>query len=602
MQPVREERLPADNLLVSLARLFTLATSVLLTLVGLMLFRIVFTEWQAYQATDEGLRAVAVAHKALIVAEKVSFERGPSNGVLGDGDRRDDAKRARLAGARDASDASIRALDAALATAPDVPQTRIAARAMERARAQLAVGRAAVDRVAALPRARRTTGLVMGAVYAMFDVVPLVMDAATPLAREAESIDPSLSDSLVGARLAAELREYAGRMGSQFTAVLTSGKPLTQREELGLYAVRGRIDELHELIGRIMASRNDSRIVAAQAAMNARYFGDDMAFVRTVERAGVDGRPYGVDTAQFAARYVPPMRTIVDLRDVLVAIAIESAQDAHDRALRALISICAEAVLALIAIAVAFSVVRGRVVRPLIVTTRVITDIARGDLNTPVPAPTSHDEIGKMLEAAQTLRDNGVRREVLERERQHLIEELRLTSSTDYLTGLLNRRAFVEAALHDIANANRYARAFAVVMFDIDRFKRVNDRYGHDAGDTVIAAIAAVAEREFRAGDLVCRYGGEEFAVLAPECGLDDTRVLTERVRRAIESLDIAVGDGHTLRVTASFGAVAVAGAGSSDLDTIVRVADEALYRAKNHGRNCVVVETLDAAAPSKQR
>jgi len=597
---VRDEAIPADNLLVSLARLFTIATSILLTLVGVMLFRIVHTEWQTYQATDAGLRAIAVAHKALIVAEKVSFERGPSNGVLGGGDRPDAAKHARLLRARATSDAAITALDASLATAPETVQTQIAVGAMRRARAQLAAGRAAVDRVAALPRARRTPEAVMGAVHAMFDVVPLVMDAATSLSRQAERTYPTFSESLVAARLAAELREYAGRLGSQFTFALTSGKPLTTDDEYAIAQLRGRIEELHALVVRLTASETDPRVVAAHRAMDERYFAADMAYVDGVERTSNRRRPYGIDTAQFAARYVPPMATIVDMRDVLLARAVENAEAAHARALQTLLSICAEGLLALIAIAVLFGIVRRRVVRPLVVTTKVITDIARGDLHTSVPRPRSNDEIGKMLEAVKTLRDNSVQKELLERERQHLIEELRLTSSTDYLTGLLNRRAFVEAALHDIANANRYGRAFAVVMFDIDRFKRVNDRYGHDAGDSVIAAVAAVAEREFRAGDLVCRYGGEEFAVLAPECALDDTRVLTERVRRAVEALDIALDDGVTLRVTASFGAVAVAGGAACDLDTIVRAADEALYRAKSDGRNCVVVGTIDATTPAQ--
>lgn len=579
----------------SLLRLFTITTTVLLLLIGLGLFRIINTEWQAFRATTSGLRAMQVTYKALIVAEKVSFERGPSNAVLGDGDRHDPRKRARLAKARAVSNKALRDLDDALAEAPDLKQAQLAVRTMQRARAQLAIGRAAVDRVADLPRARRDPARVMGAVHEMFDIVPIVLDAATLLSHDAEDAYPALSDTLVASRLAAELREYAGRLGSQFTAALTNGKPLAQREEYGIYAMRGRIDELHGLIAaRLKAEGTDPRVLAAQRDMERRYFADDMAFVDSVERASIEHRPYGLDTAQFAARYVPGMGTIVALRDVLVAVAIENAERSYAKARRVLIIGCSGGLFALVVVGLVFMVVRRRVVHPLLVTTTVLTDIASGNLDTVVPQSKQRDEIGKMLAAVVTLKENSVQKQVLEAERQRLIEELRLSSSTDYLTGLLNRRAFTEAALHEVANAVRYARPFAVVMFDIDRFKLVNDHYGHDAGDAVIAAVAACARREFRKGDVVCRYGGEEFAVLAPECGIDEARALTERVRTAVEALSIAIPGGRAVTVTASFGAVAVPAGAQAELDGLLHRADEALYGAKAAGRNRVVIEPAE--------
>ncbi|HEX3549884.1 MAG TPA: GGDEF domain-containing protein [Candidatus Elarobacter sp.] len=204
-----------------------------------------------------------------------------------------------------------------------------------------------------------------------------------------------------------------------------------------------------------------------------------------------------------------------------------------------------------------------------------------------------------LREAVAALRETTVRKDVLESEHERLVHELELGSRSDYVTGLLNRRAFVETALHEIANAKRYGRPFTVVMFDVDDFKHVNERYGRDAGDAVLAAIAGAAEGEFRAGDLVCRYGGDEFAVFAPECGADDARVLTERVRRAVESLDVAGRDGVALRVTSSFGAVAVDAGAAADLDAVIAQAGEALERAKADGRNRVTVEMLRDARTS---
>ena len=186
----------------TLTRLSTLATIVLLTLMSILLSGIVYPEWRTAHATANGLAAMGVLNKALVAAEKVSFERGPSNGVLGDGDHRDPAKLAKLVHARAVSDAAMTALDEAIAAAPQTPQTRRAAEVLRRAHAQLEAGRLAVDNVAGMPLAHRTPVLVMGAVHAMFDIVPIVMSAAEVLSRDAGDSYPQLADTLVAARLA----------------------------------------------------------------------------------------------------------------------------------------------------------------------------------------------------------------------------------------------------------------------------------------------------------------------------------------------------------------------------------------------------------------
>ena len=575
----------------TLTRLSTLATAVLLLLISTMLSGIVFSEWRTVMATADGLAAMGLVNRALIAAEKVSFERGPSNGVLGDGDRRDPAKLARLAQARAVSDAAMNDLDAAVAAARETPDVIRAKDAIARAHAQLRVGRAAIDSVSAMPRARRGAVPVMGAVHAMFDIVPLVMESAALFSRDAEDVYPQLADTLVAARLAAELREYAGRLGSQFTAALTTGKSLARIEEEGAWEVRGRVSELRDLIsGRLLAPRTDARILVANRLMQTAYFGDDLAFVDSVERASSAHRPYGIDTTQFAARYVPAMGTIVALRNVLVAVAMENAQARQAVAVRNLIAMCIVGLAAFVTVVGVLAVMRRRVIRPLVHTTRVITDIARGELHTVVPVGRRRDEIAAVLGAVETLRKNSVEKAELEAERQRLIDDLRLSSTTDYLTGLMNRRAFADAAEAQLASARRHGWPLSLIIFDIDRFKNVNDRYGHDAGDVVLEALAVLAKAEFRVGDIVCRYGGEEFAVIAPHCGSDDAALLTERVRAAIAAMPIPIPGGRSIWVTASFGAVVAPADASIGLDALVRTADEALYRAKNEGRNRVVI------------
>jgi diguanylate cyclase (GGDEF)-like protein len=541
-----------------------------------------------------------VLNKALVVAEKVSFERGPSNGVLGDADRRDPAKIARLVKARAVSDAALAALDEAVASAPPTEQTRRAAIVLRSAKTQLEAGRASVDAVAGMPLAHRTPVRVMGAVHAMYDIVPIAMTAAELLSRDAQDVYPQLADTLVSARLAAELREYAGRLGSQFTAALTTQKPLARSDAEGAWEMRGRVYELRDLIAvRVFAPVTDPRILAANETMNLRYFGDDLAFVASAERASNEHRPYGIDTAQFATRYVPAMGTIVALRDVLVTSAVERAQEQHTRAVRYLVGICIFGAIAFAIVCSLLIIMRRRVIRPLVTTTRVITGIARGELDTVVPVGTRKDEIAAVLGAVETLRQTSIQKATLEGERERLIDELRISSTTDYLTGLMNRRAFIEAAQSQLASAHRHGSPLSLIMFDIDHFKDVNDKYGHDVGDAVLIALAALARDEFRVEDIVCRYGGEEFAVLAPHSDREDAASLTERVRMAIEAMRVPLAGGGLVSVTASFGIVVAPAETNVGLNALVHAADEALYRAKADGRNRVAVSAGVSPLPS---
>jgi len=163
-----------------------------------------------------------------------------------------------------------------------------------------------------------------------------------------------------------------------------------------------------------------------------------------------------------------------------------------------------------------------------------------------------------------------------------LNERLTQLASHDDLTGVWNRYRIGEEINQEIERARRYGRECCLMIFDIDHFKHFNDTFGHDAGDEVLVRVAEATRDSLRAADRVGRWGGEEFVVLAPETGLDDGRLLAERLRQIIEDLDL--GDYGT--VTVSIG-VAVTAGEESRRDFINR-ADRALYAAKDAGRNRV--------------
>lgn len=170
-------------------------------------------------------------------------------------------------------------------------------------------------------------------------------------------------------------------------------------------------------------------------------------------------------------------------------------------------------------------------------------------------------------------------------------EELREKAEKDLLTMLPNRSAIRMALDKEISRCHRDRRTVGVILLDIDHFKKINDTYGHFAGDVVLRETAGRLRSNTRPYDQVGRYGGEEFLVVLPNCDLEQASQQAERMRAKLHESPMIV-DGVELSVSASFG-VTVSDGSERHSDMFVRVADEALYKSKAHGRNCVSSLTL---------
>jgi diguanylate cyclase (GGDEF)-like protein len=162
----------------------------------------------------------------------------------------------------------------------------------------------------------------------------------------------------------------------------------------------------------------------------------------------------------------------------------------------------------------------------------------------------------------------------------------------DALTGLWNRAYFDQLLTDEVAFFHRHGRHVALVMVDVDHFKRLNDTHGHPFGDTVLVKVADTLRRATRANENACRYGGEEFAIVLRETDLAGARATAERLRALITDIDVRRGN-ERIPVTASFGVASsetVANAGVVEAGELLKAADSALYEAKRSGRNCVCV------------
>lgn len=170
-----------------------------------------------------------------------------------------------------------------------------------------------------------------------------------------------------------------------------------------------------------------------------------------------------------------------------------------------------------------------------------------------------------------------------------LKEQAEEQARTDYLTGLLNRRHFVELAERELDRAERYQRPLTLLMVDIDHFKLVNDTRGHATGDLVLQEVARLIRAAVRSVDIVGRIGGEEFAAVLPEIDEASALDVAQRLRELVEEASIAVPEGVPVKVTISIGIAHLRGR-NANLDTLLSEADAAMYSAKESGRNSVVV------------
>jgi diguanylate cyclase (GGDEF)-like protein len=174
-------------------------------------------------------------------------------------------------------------------------------------------------------------------------------------------------------------------------------------------------------------------------------------------------------------------------------------------------------------------------------------------------------------------------------------EELRERASKDLLTMLPNRSAIAHTLENEISRCHRDHRTVGIILLDLDHFKKVNDTLGHFAGDAVLRETALRLRSNMRPYDQVGRYGGEEFLVVLPNCDLEQAANQAERMRHRLHATGMLV-DGRELQVSASFG-VTISDGSERSPDVFVRVADEALYRAKANGRNRIWSLTLDQSA-----
>lgn len=221
--------------------------------------------------------------------------------------------------------------------------------------------------------------------------------------------------------------------------------------------------------------------------------------------------------------------------------------------------------------------------------------IHSGDLHVRTGMPHDGDELSQIGAAFDTMTQALQDRDT---ERQQLLSKLNEQVITDPLTGLNNRRYLMDFLQRELERARRSNTPVAAIMLDIDYFKRINDAFGHSAGDFVLQEMARLLNQHIRGSDMVCRYGGEEFLLILPGATLEGTRQRAENIRALVKTLNLQFNNRSLGIITVSLG-IALFPDHAATGDALIQAADEALYESKEAGRDRVSVGTASLAVPA---
>lgn len=231
------------------------------------------------------------------------------------------------------------------------------------------------------------------------------------------------------------------------------------------------------------------------------------------------------------------------------------------------------ALLTILAIFISIWINKLVLIQPILNIRDSVKSISAGNLSVKAPV-SSQDEIGELAVCFNDMTDSLIQ----------LYQQLDQIAHTDRLTGLLNRLAFEDISVHEISAAKRHGREFAIAVLDLDRFKNINDKYGHPVGDTVLVHVAQICKQTLRSSDYLFRYGGEEFILILKEGIEQGVLSAVERFRSAIETNPLKQ-DNMEIELTASIG-VALFPTEGDNIQLLIEHADHALYEAKSMGRN----------------
>jgi diguanylate cyclase (GGDEF)-like protein len=553
---------------------------------------ILWSQWNAYVAASNAFAEFQTFRATLTAMEMVSAERGPTNVALGEEPPIPPAHVEALRAAREQSDLALDRLAGRLSPVT-CPRCAPELAALNHLRADLASARKEADHLIYLPLAQSTGPELNAAVDQMIAVVPQftqILDATQARTVAGDAGGVSFLDM---ARFTAMLRENAGLLGSRLIPALAARRVLSLAEQLQVENAYGHVEQLWLSIEALAAS-NPSLRGSALNGLREQYFGHALPYVQSV-RLWTPGAAQSLPTtAQFTAQYSPLMRPIVDFRDEMLHRAGEELIENRARARSRLFLAALLGALLIGVQALLVWFFRRNVIVPFVEATRAIVAIAADILPATIQSRTYRGEVQSLFNAVHVLKAHSRERIRLEHERVALIGELTTQAETDALTGLLNRRAFESRARVFCSLPANDKPFLALIMFDIDHFKRINDTWGHPTGDIALRTVGKLCRANWRKDDIVARVGGEEFAVLIETHNPEESLRAVQRFRESIAATTLESTSGQPFSFTVSFGIAFTRHGQCPEIAALIARADAQLYKAKEGGRNRVECEPVN--------
>jgi len=561
----------------------TFGISSLLILISLATF-LITVEWQEFRRASAAHQSTIKLKLLLLYAEKLSRERGPTNAILGNTDADDSQLRQTLELARKETDDAYARLCATVGcnTISNNLTSELNVLAHE-----LAQERENINDLTTMPLNERGNERISAQIDRMIGFIDKIRPLITALSNDVITSSSAISLLITEARLAATLREYAGQLGSALTPSLSFKRERTLKEQLKLERLKGHIEELHmRLSAHLAVGALPAEIANAKTNMEQEYFIDATAYLASIEASKSLQTLPSPDT--FYKTYVPLMDSILTLRDALLTEAEATTTKAKEDSLLAL-SVVSILMLVFLALTIKkLRIIHQQVVVPMMQASHALRAISAGHYQEITHSNNLPEEIAEVMEGINTLNRQINARIRLEHERDELVKTLTLQSSTDFLTGLKNRRGFYEAANIEYARAQRHACECCIMIIDIDHFKIVNDTYGHSAGDWALTFIGGILQDNSRIHDISARHGGEEFICMLGNSNLKEGCMFAEKIRTLIEAAMVDIGPDLTpIKLTVSIGITSTHDQ-HPPLEQLIEQADRALYMAKNLGRNRV--------------
>lgn len=382
-------------------------------------------------------------------------------------------------------------------------------------------------------------------------------------------------------------RSIVGNESSIFTSAITGGQAFSRDEYAALLLLRGESKQVwSEMRNKAMLIDSDN-LIAVIETLNDKYYNQFRPNQDRLLELALKGQIYDGAGKEIAKLSVPALDSILLLADeAMRGMDIENQKNiknGYESFIKGILQLLASIIISIFILAF----LNTRLIQPLSTIVDLIENLSFGKTDIIIPFGQRNDEIGKLANGVEMLQKSMEKEHALKLELQQAIVELKELSTLDPLTGLYNRRYIIQRMNESEKRYQRNQSVFSIIICDIDLFKTVNDRYGHDCGDFALSNIARLIFDCCRAEDIVARWGGEEFLILTPDTNKDEAQALAERIRKEVESKTLQYGD-ISLKLTITFGVSEYSK--SLGIEGTIRNADMALLHGKKHGSNRVVI------------